>query len=168
MTNEEIIDFWGGENLIRWPESALRTIAIPEKSKIFLAQVGMPNQKGWTLHFESGAGELNLGYRRNCRRIGFDDVVPICLDEDGQGRVIAAEQAVGGKERYINSSVEAFGACLVQYQTYRNEVRTTSEEQIPQLVDKTEKSMRSIDGSAFESIDNYWPVIIEQMRQGLL
>ena len=42
MSHDEIVGFWGRENLRRWPRHLLTDVAIPEASKRFLAEVGLP------------------------------------------------------------------------------------------------------------------------------
>src|SRR5712691_11585156 len=169
MEREEIISFWGRDNLKRWSEANLRDVAIPRSSKSFLAEVGLPLAEKWTLRFDSKADQLpRLPNKSSCRRIGLDDVVPICLDEQHSGRIVAVEEGIGGTERYINSSVESFGQCLVLYQQYRTAARVSTEEDVQKVIITTEEQMRKIDPTAFRDPDNWWPVIVEQMKQGLL
>ncbi len=169
MQPEEIIKFWGRDNLKRWPEASLRDVAIPASSKSFLAEVGLPFRVDWTLRFDPEANQLpRLPNKSHYRRIGFDDVVPICLDEQHGGRIVAVEREVGGTERYINSSVECFGECLVYYQQYRTSVRGVTEDEVAKLITTTEERMRKADPTAFGDSNNWWSVILEQMNQGLL
>jgi hypothetical protein len=169
MLPEDIVSFWGQENLKRWSESSLRDVAIPQPSKRFLIEVGLPYKEDWTLRFDAEADHLpRLPHKANCRRIGFDDFVPICLDEKRGGCVVAVETEVDGSERFINSSVERFGEFLVLYQEYRKVARAVSEEEIVKIIPGVEERMRRADSKAFDSPNDYWPVIVEQMNQGLL
>lgn len=169
MRLEEIVKFWGQDKLKRWSELSVRDVSIPPSSKQFLTQIGLPNKESWTLRFDPGADQLpRLSNRSSCRRIGFDDFVPICLDEMQGGIVIIDETEVGGSERFINSSVERFGEFLVLYEEYRRVARTASEEEILRTIPDIEERMRMIDPKAFENPNYYWPLIVEQMNQGLL
>ena len=169
MLPKDIVNFWGQENLNRWSESSLRDVAIPQPSKRFLIEVGLPSNEDWTLRFDPEADHLpQLPNKGNYRRIGFDDFVPICLDEKRSGCVVAVEKDVGGSERFINSSVERFGEFLVLYQEYRKTARAVSEEEIVKAIAGIEEGMRKADPKAFDDPNNYWPVILEQMNQGLL
>lgn len=169
MPHEETVKFWGYDNLKRWPESSLRDVNIPHSSKQFLMSVGLPCKEDWTLRFDPEADQLpRLPNKTSCRRIGFDDVVPICLDEERKGCVVAIETDIGGTERFVNSSVERLGEFLVLYQEYRKAARTLSEAEILKLIPTIEARMRQIDPKAVDDPNNYWPVIIEQMNQGLL
>lgn len=169
MQRWEIIQFWGEGNLRRWPEADLRDAQIPASSKSFLIEVGLPFREDWTLRFNPQVGVLpRLSIRRGCRRIGFDDSVPICLDEEHDGRVVAIEDVVGGSERLINSNIECFVECLVYYKQYRTVVRLASEEEVQKIIDVTGSQIRTADAAAFADPDNWWPLIIEQMNHGLL
>ena len=167
MERQDIIRFWGQENLRRWSEEDLRDVAIPRSSKSFLVEVGLPFREDWTLRFDRDSGPLpRLPNKSYYRRIGFDGPVPICLDEHGGGRVVAAEH--DGTARYINSSIEVFGESLVFYQQYRKEARTASDDEVQDIIAETEEHLRDADPTAFGDANNWWPVIVEQMKQGLL
>jgi hypothetical protein len=169
MQIETIIKFWGRDNLKRWTAASLRDVSIPVSSKSFLIEVGLPYRVDWTLQFDNEAEQLpRLPNKKNYRRIGYDDVVPLCLDEEDSGRIIAVEDVIGGRERFINSGVDRFAECLVYYQQYRTSVRIAPEEEVPKLVAAAEEHMREADSLAFSDANNWWPVIIEQMNQGLL
>jgi len=132
-------------------------------------EVGLPIRADWTLRFDAETNHLpKISNRSQYRRIGLDDAVPICLDEQHCGRVVAVEQEGGGSERHIDSNVECFGECLVYYQQYRALARVSSEDEVQEVIVTTEGRMRMADPSAFDDPNNWWTVIIEQMRQGLL
>jgi hypothetical protein len=166
MTREEIIRFWGAANLRRWSRHDLRDVAIPESSKSFLVEVGLPyREQGWTMNFDDGARLLpRLATTPSYRRIGFDYVLPICLDERRNGCVVLVEDEIGRRERFINSNVQLFGECLVYYQRYR----LIEQEDRRDLIQETEHQMRRADTAAFRNVESWWPVIVEQMGDGLL
>jgi hypothetical protein len=169
MLAAEIVSFWGKDNLKRWSESSLDDVAIPLSSKRFLIDVGLPCKEDWTLRFDIEGDQLPpLTNKKHYRRIGFDDLVPVCLDERRGGAVVAVETEFGGSERFVNSSVERFGEFLMLYQEYRKTARSASEEEIPSIINGIEGQMCRIDPEAFDDSNNYWPLVVEQMNQGLL
>ena len=169
MASHESIAFWGPNNLKRWPKAYVEDLRIANSSKQFLAHVGLPCNENWTLRFDCDAESLpRLARRPSFRRFGFDGAVPICLDEDFNGRVVADETEINGEERMINSSVEHFGEFLVLYQQYRHSARIMSEDQVLALIPRIERRMREIDPDALHDPSSYWPLILEQMKQGLL
>jgi SUKH-4 immunity protein len=169
MQPEDIVSFWGKDKLKRFPEESLRDVLIPASSKSFLKDVGLPVGVDWTMRFGVDGDRLpRLSDRSQYRRIGFDDVIPICLDEQHGGQVVSVEQDVGGADRRINANVQRFGECLVYYQRYRTSVQTADKDDIQKIIDATERSLRIADPTAFDDPNNWWPMIIEQMNQGLL
>lgn len=168
MHTADIIRFWGRDNLRRWSEESLRDVAISASSKSFLAEVGLPLRADWTFQFDDEASWLPpLPNKPSYRRIGFDDPVPICLDERRKGCVVEVGDEFGYPERYFNASVELFGECLVYYQQYRLIARAT-EGDVSDLVAATEQRIRRADPTAFEDEESCWPLIIEQMSYGML
>jgi hypothetical protein len=168
MQRAEIIRYWGRDNLKRWSRDVLRRVTIPESSKSYLVEVGLPFRADWTFQFDDDASRLpQLPNKPSYRRIGFDDPVPICLDEERHGCVVEVGDEFGYPERYFNSSVEFFGECLVYYQQYRLIARGT-EDDVPDLVAATERRMRKADPAAFTDEESCWPLIIEQMTYGML
>lgn len=134
-----------------------------------MVEIGLPYKEDWTLRFDAQADDLpRLPCKSRYRRIGFDDAVPICVDEGRGGCVVAVETDIGGTERFINSSVERLGEFLILYEQYRRAARVLPEEEILKLIRTVESRMRDIDPNACEDLNNYWPIVVEQMNQGLL
>jgi hypothetical protein len=173
MKQDEIVRFWGLQNLRRWMATDIANAAIPESAKTFLVDVGMPVQEGWTLRFDPEADILpRLSPHSSYRRFGFDDAVRLCLDEARGGAVIAVDivdavAPVGG-QWYVNRDVVRFGACLVYYEQYRAAALETSEVEIEGVISATERLIRVEDPTAFEDANSWWPSIIQQMSHGLL
>jgi len=170
VSNDEIIKFSGYENLRRWPEQNVRDLKIPDSSKAFLIEVGLPpKEKDWTLRFDTDTDAFPaLPGKPYYRAIGFDYIVPICLDESRGGSVLADEAVVNGPERFVNSNVELFGEFLAHYEKYRCSVRGLSEKEVQALISGIEKIMQENDREALEGPENWWPGLLEQMRDGFL
>ena len=167
MSHDDVIRFWGVENLKRWSFDDLCDAAIPNRSKQFLTQVGLPLENGWTLRFNGESSVLpRLPGRPEYRRIGFDYDVPICLDEKKHGCVLSVEPP--DVTRYINASVEQFGICLTLYQQYRTRVQGMDEDDAQNLIRRIEDEMRRVDPTAFADPECWWLTIFEQMRLGCL
>ncbi len=116
MNWDEVIGFWGKSNLIRWPRDSLQDLTISETCKSYLAEVGLPSAVDETFTFGPEEGRIpRLDGKPRYRRIGFDYLTPICLDEQDHGHVMEIRTLPGGMDRYINCDVEHFGACLVYF-----------------------------------------------------
>lgn len=167
MRKEELLSFWGEDRLKRWGENILTGAGLPAGTQAFLSEIGLPVGVDWTFRFNPEQLPTLPG-RNQYRIIGYDDVVPICIDVGAGGRVIAAETSVGGADRYINSDVERFAECLVYFQQYRIAARKVSESEIQEVINTTQKKMQASDLTAFANPNYWWPVIVEQMNDGLL
>jgi hypothetical protein len=167
MERSEIIRFWGQDNLRRWSRDDIRDVPIPETSKSFLAEVGLPRHwEPWPMRFDSGADRLpRLPGRPSYRRIGFNHTLPICLDEQRAGCVIVVDDEIGRAEGYINSSTQLFGQFLVYYEQCRLVARG-AENRVRDLIAATDQWMRKADPAAFGDDEGWWPVLVEQMIRG--
>lgn len=170
MAPEDIVAFWGADNLRRWSPDALRGVKIPQSSKDFLIRVGLPTKDvGWTMRFDDEAASLpRMPGKSTYRRIGFDDFVPICLDEARNGSVMLIDPPWCAENDFVNSSVEAFGQFVMWYQQYRQDGPGLTEPEVEPLIAETERRMRDRDAAAFADGNNFWPVILEQMYNGML
>jgi hypothetical protein len=162
----DLLNIFHGANLYRWSAASLDDVKISQASKEFLMSVGLPKNSDWTLRFGSNDGTLARHLARpTLRVIGHDDDVTICLDELANGRVIAVEPK---RTRFINSSVVQFGSCLALYQSYRLTVRGMDDDGALTLIEEIERKIRTVDNSAFNDIENWWPVIVEHTKSGML
>jgi len=168
MDTKELINLWGYANLRRWLREDLDEVGIPERSKQFLVEVGLPKNEDWTLKFDlPPPGFVQLANNPTWWQIGWDDPVPICLDEVSGGAVIA-DASDGALPMFVNSSVEQFGMCLGLYERYRRATRDVAEDARLTAVARLESEVQRVDPEAVTSNANYWPLIIEQLNDGLL
>jgi hypothetical protein len=122
------------------------------------------------LRFDDEAGQLpRLPNKPHYRRIGFDYIVPVCLDEARNGCVAVLGDKFDPRERYINSSVELFGECLIYYQQYRIKGRAAGEDEdkIARLVAAAARLLRTADPPAFADTESWWPLTVEHMDYGM-
>src|SRR5262245_55525350 len=118
MTDADIIQFWGEKSLVRWRSDVIAATGLPAEAKRFLVDVGLPCDVDWTMRFNTEGGRLpELADHPGYSIIGRDYVVPICLDEARDGRVVSFSGR--GEEEFMNSNVHLFGEFLVLYQQYR-------------------------------------------------
>jgi|WetSurMetagenome_2_1015567.scaffolds.fasta_scaffold17249_2 hypothetical protein len=170
MTTAEVIQFWGKQNLIRWPRAILDSTLLPEEAKAYLAEVGLPLNVDWTMRFDLDARRISRWEKNKAYCIiGYDYLVPICLREDQQGCVVWVEDE-GGPERFGNFSVVAFGEFLALYQKYRLAILKLGDNEgsIQKLINETESAMKSVDPVALAGPENVWSTIVEQVRDGML
>ena len=166
MTDEQIVQFWGQDALVRWRPDVLAMTELPDEAKEFLARVGLPRGVDWTMRFD-----LEMERPRWLKEhpgyciIGHDDVAAICLDEN-DGRVVSIEP--GGRKRFMNSNVKLFGEFLALYQQYRLRARKLDDEAVKSVITEVEQQMTARDSASFSGTECWWPIILEQMKAGLL
>lgn len=84
-----MVTYWGIENLKRWPAEALRDVAMPASSKVFLAEVGLPAPGRmiwvWTLTWNEALPRLPGSSQK--RLLGNNHSRPILIDEGRGGCV---------------------------------------------------------------------------------
>ena len=165
MSEQDVADFWG-RSVIRWGGASLRQAGVPEADASFLERVGMPRDVDWTLDFVRTAQHVKtLPGDGSMVVIGRDDQNPICIKTSNRSVVCVEE---GKLERFMNRSVFTLADFLCAYQMYRIQVRDAKDNEIDELIAATESKMRSADADALGNKENYWSVVLEQMKEGLL
>jgi hypothetical protein len=158
------IDFWG-ETLVRWSVDVVAKMGIAAEDSTYLTAVGLPVGIDWSLRITSPASGTEPGRIDGMPIVAFDGPVPLCVDWRAGGRVVAVED---DRRRTANSSVRQFGAFLMLFQDYRRRVRGLDDEKAEVLIDDVERRMREREPEIMRGDENYWPVIVEQMRHRLL
>lgn len=162
MTDRQECRFWGNA-LVPWPKDVVAEMGLDELDAMYLREVGLPVGIDWTLVVTPPAHGSRPPMHAGDWILAVDGPVPICIERDG--RIVAA--APSGK-LHVNANVRAFGAFLLLYQEYRTRVLGLNETEPQQLISETEAKMRSADPAAMQDSEAYWPVIVEQMKNGLL
>src|SRR5262249_16998700 len=123
MPPEEIIAFWGAENMVRWRPEQLEHVAIPDAAKLYLLEVGLPAHAA-SLDFGPRYGALRrFSQYPHLRQIGSTAVSPVCLDEEDDGAVVELNPRSGWVISLYNTSVQRPGERLVGYEDCRHLVK---------------------------------------------
>lgn len=179
---------WKGEPLIRVPASLLDGINIPEASRQFLIQAGLPRRwrflsfdhltEGLPLlsdiliHQDSANGDYRV----------LGDVIPdwsetptayLCIEEGNVGRVV-----IGEPDNFwlMNSSIPHFAASLLAYEVFSvafteacKDARLDEYESVEALLDQCKQQLKRIDPDAMKEIyfdttieGDYWPIFLER------
>jgi hypothetical protein len=178
---EQVVHSFGRQGLQRACKDAVSTLNIPDNSKHFLLDVGLPMEVVLLCEFSLDAKRfptieeyaLLNGLVLHCpskfRRIGTDGYMQICICEnDGFGKICAFD--IHGKinMRYMNRNIECFCGFLGLYVDACKKYADASEEEMHKGAVDLENKYRSLDSDAYDSKDNWWPLITEQLKDGLL
>jgi len=158
------IEFWG-DALIRWPPGAVAGMGVAADDASYLSTVGLPVGVDWNLEVVPPSSASDVRRVESMPVLAFDGPFPICVLPEAAGAVVVVED---DGRRVVNSSVRQFGQFLMIYEDYRVRVRALSDGEAEALIDEIEQRMKVSDGEAMRSEEHYWPVVVEQMRQGML
>ena len=180
---DEIFSFvrgvFSGDLLVVALPELVAPLRIPERSKRYLLDVGLPRE----IDFVGGSTlRFNLLHRlptlrellpEHASKIdpGWDDCRFLALDEYDAGYVL--NQADGGSvwsvaldspnSSFVNSSVELFGWFIAQYMRVRSGA-ASGEDDATRVIDHWEQKMLAMDPRAMSDDAEYWPVIVEDAR----
>lgn len=163
MMESREVHFWGPA-LARWPDDVVSQMKITGANGRYLREVGLPTGIEWNLEIHVPSSDATSG-NHDCVALAYDGCVPICVVPHDGDEVVALED---GSRRLVNANVPAFGAFLMLYHEYRTRVRDLDEDDALTLIAEIDERMRSADPLAMAGPENYWPLIVEQMRDGLL
>jgi SUKH-4 immunity protein len=169
MKPDDIVKSWSPNDRRRWPAQCLRDVAIPEPSKSFLVEVGLPAYRDVGFQFDPLVGDPpKLVGRPHLRSIGLMyESALVCLDEQADGCVINVDPELRDLDRYINSSVDRFAASLILYLQHRSTGQRSTPAEYEDLVARLEGDSLNVDPTVFHDPENFWAVIVWEMKEGL-
>ena len=136
MTDEEILEFWGSEQLVRWPRDQLHHSPLPETAKAFLAEVGLPRAVGFTLRL--GPALQPQSPPNAWFVLGCDDEIIVAIEPMSHACISFDESTT--ERRFINSDIRKFAVCLTFYEHYRRQGRGLEESEVLKLITAIERS----------------------------
>lgn len=145
----------------RYPADVVAALPIPSSAKDVLTDVGLPRET----EFFTAADALQVTPDGQVR-IGTDYGTDILLDADG--RVRSVSESGEYPERFVNSDLPAFVRSLAIVIEKREEYAGESNDVLDEQVEVLAATLLDIDENVFADPENWWSVIFEQMRDGLL
>ncbi len=166
MTPEQFSSAWG-LGLVRTEPAALLGVNIPEASRRFLIEAGLPSESE-CMCFGDAEEELPEAYR-DLWPIGVDGATLICVQEE-TGHVYSIDvDGLGLPTRFVNSGVPELAQCLLIYRVVPGAEAADEEKDADEVaVEFTEHlaaAMRRVDPKAMQNWNNYWPGVL---RAGLI
>lgn len=160
--------------------SDIAALRIPASSRDYLIHVGLPDEEILGLRFNFLGTRLPR-LEELAPRVGFESVpndggayclglkcdVVICIDEHS-GSVYCVDLAREEPRRFLNSRVECLGDFLEMYVSHCHDTSEAPDADIDRAVLELERRMHGIDPEALDDPGHWWPLILEQMKDGLL
>lgn len=176
ITPQEFAAQWGND-LVRNTPASLENIRIPDISKQFLIEVGLPR---WVerleMNFDRFEDELPTlpdafpnGYDFpsdyvRYRPIGADPIVLLCLDEYSNGSIHSIDiDGAGVPNSFVNSSVPQLAEFLLALKVVPTEgpPKVYTDEEADAFTEELERKFKRIDPEAMHNSGNYWPGYLE-------
>jgi hypothetical protein len=171
MKPEDIVKAWSGNDLRRCSAQYLRDVAIPEPCKSFLIEVGLPacNDIGFQFDPLVGGPLSRVAGRPHLRGIGLmNEFRLVCLDELADGRVIGVDPALQDLDRYLNSSVDRFAAFIILYLQWLSMADRLAPGERAELDAQFERDLTDVDSTVFSDPENYWAIIVWEIKEGIV
>ncbi len=86
------------------------------------------------------------------------------LELDG-GRIFSRDPAAQLPTRFVNSSIQQLQLCINAHRVYADTVRDNDDGAAAAVL---ADAIRGIDAECFADPENWWAVVVEQTRDGLL
>lgn len=170
---------FGRNGLVRASNECVASLLIPEKSKEFLVKVGVPKENILLCEFDLSSFPFLKKHAENkgitveedlpYKVIGNDGYMQICLSEQSKmGEVIAYDLNGELPIRYINCNIETFIAFLALYVKDYCKYNDQKDDVLDEYAEKLEAKMKVVDPKAFSNPDNWWFLVTQQMKEGML
>jgi hypothetical protein len=173
MQDQEIIEFWGRENLVRFSPAEVADLALSPRSKSFLCEVGLPSPKDdrmwkYTNYYFEPWKLQGMPDRKSCLYLS-DMPRQICIDEQ-RGGCVFLPFTEGDMERFVNSTVEQFGTFLTICWG-RQKALLQADGNIPlsrSLFAELKQKLYEVDPAALLDENAFWAVFLEDMWYPLM
>lgn len=160
------------------PRSSVMRVEIPETSREFLADVGLPKYDVLGMRFNhldrlpyvqdiitKPPAPLSVAKTRMYALGELYGVVPAI--EPVTGNVYRIDLDGDDRSRFVNSRIELFGVFLAECDVHRRRTTINSADHRKSMA-HLKASMKSEDERALVDEENWWSVVLEELDSGLL
>jgi hypothetical protein len=147
--------------LVRYPPDVVAGLPIPATAKHVLTDIGLPHRGD----FFTAADQPRMVAAGRCR-IGRDQATDICLD--AAGHVVSTSESGEYPDRFVNSDLASFLRFLALVTAHRAAYAARPDDEMDAHVDVLAGALAGADSEAFADPGNWWSLVFEQMRAGLL
>ena len=174
---ESVLSIIPRNELMGFDYDLLKDLSIPDRTKEYLSQVGLPISEILLCKFYFSRQiislkqfisnkEMKCNLDTNLYRIGSDGGGEICLSNSGNIFVVYISEDMS--KRFVNTNIETFCGFLALYVKACNEYsKLPDQDKRIKAIEFTDK-LKGYDPKAFEDNQTWWSLICEQMKYGLL
>lgn len=156
---------WG--ELSRTPTEAVHALGLTGRAAEILADIGLPRTA--EPFFTSAALTLLPQPGSTGTRIRFGtDLGTSLIVQVPDGPVVSVPDPAGAPTRYVNADLASYAEFLLETCRSWRTFPGLDDEQIDTRIDALEQHLLSVDPTAFGNPAHCWPVVFEQLRDGLL
>lgn len=152
------------KDLKLFPKEEYRKTNLPEKYKKMLCEDGLPEVPLHFLHFNTQGDDLVI-VNDDCIGIGRDNGTEICINPNNE--IVSVDTYGVYPQRFVNSSLKSLFECVAIYLTYSDRLMSVDDDEIGVLIGEIRQKLSHVDEKALDDEENWWPVILEQVEDGL-
>lgn len=167
VSHDDLVRLWGETNIVHPRAKPRDTLTLPPDATQVLAEVGLPRRAD-PLFEVTGLRMVDVPGRggRYCQ-FGSDFGTALCISANN-GEIVSLSLTGEYPDRFVNSTLALFVEFLVLVSTERARFLDLGDEDIDQLIAELNNRLLGLDERALGNPDNWWAVVVEQMRDGLL
>jgi SUKH-4 immunity protein/Xanthomonas XOO_2897-like deaminase len=175
---------FGPDGVRRYPQDELERIRVPAGQAATLAAAGLPARvphlfQAWTAKpvaeqlrtRRSPLSDHQLGDLYAFVSIGGDGHCFLCVMTEGPPHIIGRIWAVDpltGRTRFVNTGPAELARSLTLLARGRQRMRGLDPYAAGEMVERIQEQLAAVDPDAFHGEHHWWPLIVEQMWNGLL
>jgi SUKH-4 immunity protein len=166
ISHADLARLWGEANIVRSSVDA-QAVTLPADAFAILKEVGLPRHVDPLFEVRDLAVIKIPGQSGLYWRFGSDFGTDLCVSAD-TGEVGSFSLTGEYPARFVNTSLALFIEFLVLVSAERNRFPDLGDDEIDQLIAALGERLQQLDERALAGPDNWWAVIFEQLREGLL
>jgi hypothetical protein len=156
---------------IRFSKGELAGLPLPASSSTFLQNTGLPQvDEDLFIHFVPQVGGLRPRTYQGMQYVvignDYGNSVVVRVDD---GQIFSVpEEGVDVPVRFVNTDIQSLARFVTIYLQALPHLRIVDDDEASRMVDRLEVQFNEVDPQALSDDENWWAVILEQVRYGLL
>jgi hypothetical protein len=167
VSHDDLIDVWGVENVVRFKWDDVVQLPLPQSAMKTLVEVGLPRRVNHLFESRPLTVMASPTNSEATCRFGSDLETELCVSSRS-GEIVSLSLTREYPDRWVNGELAFFVEFLVLVARERARFPDLGDDEIDELIGVLEGRLRKLDDLALAHPENWWSVILEQMKDGLL